>query len=108
MHDFQGQSQTVFHVMLCLSVFSSKQCTIKQLLDTCFVISRIINPWLDLGVGQGICGNLISVTVNNNSPIQDYVHPNDQTQPISEMLKKKFLSKIYNAVKSQLSDDLFR
>ena len=22
-----------------------------------------------------------SVTVNNNSPIQDYVHPNDQTQP---------------------------
>ena len=62
----------------------------KILLDTCFVISRIINPWLDLGVGQGICGNLISVTVNNNSPIQDYVHPNDQTQPISEILKKKF------------------
>ena len=23
-----------------------------------------------------------SVTVNNNSPIQDYVHPYDQTQPI--------------------------
>ena len=23
-----------------------------------------------------------SVTVNNNSPIQDYVHPDDQTQPI--------------------------
>ena len=22
-----------------------------------------------------------SVSVNNNSPIQDYVHPNDQTQP---------------------------
>ena len=22
-----------------------------------------------------------SVTVNNNSPIQDYVHPNNQTQP---------------------------
>ena len=22
-----------------------------------------------------------SVTVNNSSPIQDYVHPNDQTQP---------------------------
>ena len=22
-----------------------------------------------------------SVTVNNNSPIQDYVHPHDQTQP---------------------------
>ena len=24
-----------------------------------------------------------SVTVNNNSPIQDYVHPDDQTQPSS-------------------------
>ena len=26
-----------------------------------------------------------SVTVNNNSPIQDYVHPHDQTQPTFEM-----------------------
>ena len=26
-----------------------------------------------------------SVTVNNNSPIQDYVHPFDQTQPNFEM-----------------------
>ena len=26
-----------------------------------------------------------SVTVNNNSPIQDYIHPDDQTQPIFEM-----------------------
>ena len=26
-----------------------------------------------------------SVTVNNNSPIRDYVHPNDQTQPTFEM-----------------------
>ena len=24
-------------------------------------------------------------TVNNNSPIQDYVHPDDQTQPTFEM-----------------------
>ena len=24
-----------------------------------------------------------SVTVNNNSPIQDYVHPDDQTQPLN-------------------------
>ena len=22
-----------------------------------------------------------SVTVNNNSPVQDYIHPDDQTQP---------------------------
>ena len=28
-----------------------------------------------------------SVSVNNNSPIQDYVHPDDQTQPT---LKKKY------------------
>ena len=26
-----------------------------------------------------------SVTVNNNSPIQDYVHPDYQTQPTFEM-----------------------
>ena len=26
-----------------------------------------------------------SVSVNNNSPIQDYVHPDDQTQPTFEM-----------------------
>ena len=25
-----------------------------------------------------------SVTVNNNSPIEDYVHPDDHTQPIYE------------------------
>ena len=27
----------------------------------------------------------MSVTVNNNSPIQDYVHPDDQTQPAFEV-----------------------
>ena len=26
-----------------------------------------------------------SVTVNNHSPIQDYVHPDDQTQPTLEI-----------------------
>ena len=26
-----------------------------------------------------------SVTVNNNSPIHDYIHPDDQTQPTYEM-----------------------
>ena len=26
-----------------------------------------------------------SVTVNNNSPVQDYVHPDDQTWPTFEM-----------------------
>ena len=28
-----------------------------------------------------------SVTVNNNIPIQDYVHPDDQTQPTFELIK---------------------
>ena len=28
----------------------------------------------------------MSVIVNNNSPIQDYVHPDDQTQPTFEMI----------------------
>ena len=30
-----------------------------------------------------------SVTVNNNSTIQDYVHPDDQTQPTFESFNKK-------------------
>ena len=37
-----------------------------------------------------------SVTVNNNSPIQDYVHPDDQTQPFEKdfclQMQIKFLS----------------
>ena len=28
----------------------------------------------------------MSVTVNNNSPIQDYVHSDDQTQPTFEVI----------------------
>ena len=27
-----------------------------------------------------------SVNVNNNSPIQDYIHPDDQTQPTYEII----------------------
>ena len=38
-----------------------------------------------------------SVTVNNNSPIQDYIYPDDQTQPTFEMTPelKPFTVKIY-------------
>ena len=32
-----------------------------------------------------------SVTVNINSPIQDYVHPDDQTQPIACILCSSFI-----------------
>ena len=40
----------------------------------------------------------MSVTVNNNSPIQDYVHPDDQTQPTFEMTPgfKPFTVFIFN------------
>ena len=39
----------------------------------------------------------MSVTVNNNSPIQDYLYPDDQTQPTFEMTpeSKPFTVKIY-------------
>ena len=33
-----------------------------------------------------------SVTVNNNSPIQDYIHPDDQTQPNFELSLSYFVS----------------
>ena len=36
-----------------------------------------------------------SVTVNNNSPIQDYVHPDDQTKPTFEMTPGFNLSQFY-------------
>ena len=39
---FDFQCQTGFHAILCWSLFSSKQCVIKQLLDSVFVISEII------------------------------------------------------------------
>ena len=40
------------------------------------------------------------VTVNNNSPIQDYVHPDDQTQPTFEMciicnISSRFFKSLY-------------
>ena len=49
-----------------------------------------------------------SVTVNNNSPIQDYVHPDDQTQPTFETTPgfkpfTKIISFYYITLKSQCS-----
>ena len=32
-----------------------------------------------------------SVTVNNNSPIQDYIHPDDQNQPTFVLNKIMFI-----------------
>ena len=39
-----------------------------------------------------------SVTVNNNRPIQDYVHPEDQTQPTFEMAPRFKYFTILNSV----------
>ena len=36
-----------------------------------------------------------SATVNNNSPIRDYVHPDNQTQPTFEMTPGLNLSQSY-------------
>ena len=32
-----------------------------------------------------------SVTVNNNSPIQDYIHPDDQTQPTFVLITNYYM-----------------
>ena len=53
-----------------------------------------------------------SVTVNNNSPIQDYVHLNDQTQPTFEIIRSVTLFlksfNVYNpfSLKTTLKTDL--
>ena len=53
-----------------------------------------------------------SVTVNNNSPIQDYVHPDDQTQPTFEMTPgfKPFtvLQLIRRIMESDTQDQTYR
>ena len=45
-----------------------------------------------------------SVTVNNNSPIQDYVHPDDHTQPTYEVTPgfKPFKELIWHATTSSI------
>ena len=36
-----------------------------------------------------------SVTVNNNSPIQDYIHPDDQTQPSFVLITNLFADSLF-------------
>ena len=43
-----------------------------------------------------------SVTVNNNSPIQDYIHPDDHTQTTYEMTTPGFKP----STRSELLDDI--
>ena len=47
-----------------------------------------------------------SVTFNNNSPIQDYVHPDDQTQPfplfsVGRLLRNKLMQRFYWSIQSK-------
>ena len=53
-----------------------------------------------------------SVTVNNNSPIQDYIHPEDQTQPTFEFIgvAKIWINLLFNCfsqIDTIISYDLF-
>ena len=44
-----------------------------------------------------------SVTVNNNSPIQDYVHPDDQTQPFGIYYSTDLLVKTKQNLRKPIS-----
>ena len=53
---------------------------------------------------------VVIVTVNNNSPIQDYVHPHDHTQPtytVSQVVWSTYKVYIYLAVKILSSARIF-
>ena len=39
-----------------------------------------------------------SVTVNNSSPIQDYVQPDDHTRPTYEMMRRRVKGKLHDVV----------
>ena len=49
--------------------------TVTDISTTCVVVTFRVKKMTTAQVVE------MSVTVNNNSPIQDYVHPDDQTQP---------------------------
>ena len=51
--------------------------TVTDVLTTCAVVIFRVKT-LKMATAQVV---ETSVTVTNNSPIQDYVHPDDQTQP---------------------------
>ena len=61
MHDFQEQRETVFRATECLSLFSSKQCLIKQLLDWMFC-----DIWSNLGKCNRSRGNYVYYSFKMN------------------------------------------
>ena len=63
------------------SIVAVKQSSIvSQIVSSPVVLSDVIQLTLTLKMTTAHVVET-SVTVNNNSPIQDYVHPDDQTQP---------------------------
>ena len=57
------------------------KCLLYDILNCLSVKPAILN-FLQMTTAQVV---ETSVTVNNNSSIQDYIHPDDQTQPTHEM-----------------------
>ena len=57
------------------------KCLLYDILNCLRVKPAILN-FLQMTTAQDV---ETSVTVNNNSPIQDCVHPDDQTQPTREV-----------------------
>ena len=53
--------------------------TVNDISTTCVVVTFGVKKMTTAQVVE------MSVTVNNNSPIQDYVHLDDQTQPTFEI-----------------------
>ena len=56
--------------------------TLTDVSTTCAAVIFRVKKSLKMTTAQVV---ETSVTVNNNSPIQDYIHPDDQTQRTFEM-----------------------
>ena len=69
------------HSVLSSSVVMMKMMN-NNLHHNDYIILYQLTLTLEMNTAQVI---ETSVTVNNNSPIQDYVHTDDQTQPTFEM-----------------------
>ena len=69
-------------------------------------VNVVLNRTLEMTTAQVV---ETSVTANNNSPIQDYVNPDDQTQPTFEMTPgfKPFIDeKMLNPFRNKLHTNL--
>ena len=66
------------------------KCLLYDILSCLRVKPAILN-FLQMTTAQDV---ETSVTINNNKPIQDYIHPDDHTQPTHEMTPgfKRFTS----------------